>query len=299
MKERPYTEFYVRFLGKFSISYQGKELPVSANPQTKSMQILLMLLKAGKEGVERKKLVELIQGLDGDWDKGMNNLRQRVYLLRRIMERSHFPEGRYIVQKNERYYFSTEYSLSSDTDVLDELIHKMRGRPDSEEKQKLEWEYCQNYPGEFLPMLGGEAWAAQEEAYYQKWYFDSLSSLCRKLKEKGEYEKLLELCTMASRIHPYDEWQTVQIDCLVALNRYQEAMKVYEKASDLFYEDLGVSTLDKTVARYRNREGQMYFLANSMTGDDSATYGMLIGIMVLAAAGGVLMLRKRKEISGN
>ena len=39
-------------------------------------------------------LVELIQGLDGDWDKGMNNLRQRVYLLRRIMERSHFPEGR-------------------------------------------------------------------------------------------------------------------------------------------------------------------------------------------------------------
>ena len=101
------------------------------------MQILLMLLKAGKEGVERKKLVELIQGLDGDWDKGMNNLRQRVYLLRRIMERSHFPEGRYIVQKNERYYFSTGYSLSSDTDVLDELIHKMRGRPDTEEKQKL------------------------------------------------------------------------------------------------------------------------------------------------------------------
>ena len=35
------------------------------------------------------------------------------------------------------------------------------------------------------------------------------------------------------------------------------------------------------------------------TGDDSATYRMLIGIMVLAAAGGVLMLRKRKEISGN
>ena len=71
---------------------------------------------------------------------------------------------------------------------------------------------------------------------------------------------------MASRIHPYDEWQTVQIGCLVALNRYQEAMKVYEKASDLFYEELGVSTLDKAVARYRNREGQMHFLANSMTG---------------------------------
>lgn len=39
-----------------------------------------------------------------------------------------------------------------------------------------------------------------------------------------------------------------------------------EKASDFFYEELGVSTLDKAVARYRNREGQMHFLANSMTG---------------------------------
>ena len=33
------------------------------------------------------------------------------------------------------------------------------------------------------------------------------------------------------------------------------------------------------------------------TGDDSATYGMLIGLMVLAAAGGVLMFWKRKEAS--
>lgn len=32
-----------------------------------------------------------------------------------------------------------------------------------------------------------------------------------------------------------------------------------EKASDLFYEELGVSTLDKAVARYRNREGQMMY----------------------------------------
>ncbi len=34
------------------------------------------------------------------------------------------------------------------------------------------------------------------------------------------------------------------------------------------------------------------------TGDDSATYGMLIGLMVLAAAGGVLMFWKRKEAAG-
>ena len=266
MKERPYTGFYAQFLGGFSLSYQGRELPISANPQTKTMQILLVLLKAGRRGVERKDLLEILQGENGDRERGMNNFRQRVYLMRKIMERSHFPEGKYIVQKNGQYYFSLDYDLTSDTALLDELIDQMRNRPEPKEKQRLEWEYCQNYRGQFLPMLGGEAWAAEEEAHYQKWYFDSLSDLCSRLKNQGEYEKLLEMCTMASRIHPYDEWQAVQIDCLMALNRYHEAMKVYEEASDIFYEELGISTLEKTVARYRNRGGQMYFLANAMTG---------------------------------
>ena len=265
MSERPYTGFYARFLGGFSLSYQGTELPIPANPQTKSMQILLMLLKAGKMGVDRKEFIRFLQGDEGDWEKGMNNFRQRVFLLRKIMARAHFPEGKYIILKDGRYYFSQEYELDSDTAYLDEIILRIRNGP-GRENRELEWEYCQNYRGEFLPMLSGEAWATQEGAYYQKWYFECLNHLCEELKKNGEYEKLLELCTTASKLHPYDSWQTVQIDCLMAMNRYQEAVKVYEQASEIFYEELGISDLDKAVIRCRNREGQKYFLANAMTG---------------------------------
>ena len=267
MKERPYTGFYARLLGGFSLFYQGVELPIPANPQTKGMQLLCMLLKAGPQGVERKYLINFLQGEGGDWEKGLNNLRQRIFLLRKILGRAHFPEGKYISFQDGRYYFSQEYEWENDTDYLDELIGRLRkGGLAEEETWDIQWEYCQSYKGEFLPMLGGEAWAAQEAAYYQKWYFQCVSSLSVHLKGAGEYEKLLSLCTMASRIHPYDEWQTVQIDCLMAMNRYREALRVYEEASDIFYEELGVNTLDQTVAKYRNREGQMYFLANAMTG---------------------------------
>lgn len=267
MKERPYTGFYARLLGGFSLYYEGIELPIPANPQTKGMQILCMLLKAGTRGVERNDLIDFLQGEGGDRVKGLNNLRQRIFLLRKIIERSHFPKGKYIVQAENRYYFSQEYEWENDTDDLDQQIERLRkGGLSQEEIWDIQWQYCQSYRGEFLPMLGGEAWAAQEAAYYQKWYFQCLSNLSQHLKETGEYEKLLNLCTMASYIHPYDEWQTVQIDCLMALNRYRDALKVYEEASNLFYEELGVDTLDQTVAKYRNREGQMYILANAMTG---------------------------------
>ena len=115
-------------------------------------------------------------------------------------------------------------------------------------------------------MLNGEEWVVEKSAYYQKQYFSCLSRLCGRLKEMGEYQEMLELCTVASQIHPYDEWQAVQIDCLVAMNRYKDALKVYEDAAEFFYEDLGVSSLNRTIARYRNTEGRLHYLSSALAG---------------------------------
>lgn len=226
-----------------------------------------MLLKAGEKGVERKKLIEFLRPEETDVMKGLNNLRQQIFLLRRVLRQSDCPEGKYIVPKDSRYYFSLEYSLETDTGQLDQLAYRIRNETmDEEEKKQVLLQYCQTYTGEFLPMLGGEEWVALESAYYQKQYFSFLSELCTILKKQGEIEKILELCTRASEIHPYDEWQAVQIDCLMSMNRYREALKVYEKATEIFYEDLGVTSIDKVMAKYRNLGGQLYYAASAMTG---------------------------------
>lgn len=267
MKERPYTQFYAQLLGGFSLYFHNEEIPFSAHIQTKYMQILLMLLKAGADGIERKKLIEYLRPEESDVMKGLNNLRQQVFLLRRTLRQSGLPEGKYIVPKASRYYFSLDYQVETDTGILDRLAYRIRNETlDEDQRKQLLLQYCQNYTGEFLPMLGGEEWVALESAYYQKLYFTFLSELCGILKKQKETEKILELCTRASEIHPYDEWQAVQIDCLMSMNRYREALKVYEKATEIFYEDLGVTSIDKVMAKYRNLGGQIYYAASAMTG---------------------------------
>ena len=52
----------------------------------------------------------------------------------------------------------------------------------------------------------------------------------------------------------------------MSMNRYREALKVYEKATEIFYEDLGVTSIDKVMAKYRNLGGQLYYAASAMTG---------------------------------
>ena len=279
MKERPYTGFYARFLGSYSLNYFSREIRLDINIKSKSMQIFLLLLKAGDEGIARDELIKMLQIGEDVPERCLNNLRQQIYLLRRAVARSDFPPGRYIVLEKSRYYFSPEYHVETDTGYLDRLLLPIRNGPEerdpSEEGlaegkqdayQSLLMDFCQHYTGEFLPMLSGEEWATVEAAYYQKWYFHCLNRLCGMLKEQGKYETMLELCSAASQMHPYDEWQAMQIDCLMFLHRYKEAQKVYEDATRLFYEELGVSSMDQVMAKYRNDGGQMLYAANALAG---------------------------------
>ena len=260
-------QFYAKFLGSFSLDFNGQRLWLKGSPQKKSMQLLMALLKAGAEGATRQQLLEVVWKEGGDPQKEKSNLNQHLYYLRQLIHESHFPEGKYIIVQKPRYYFTEDYEIHSDTEQLDQIWEDIRNAEAAgEDTLELLRQFCRGYTGEFLPMLSGEEWVVEKSAYYQKQYFSCLSRLCGRLKEMGEYQEMLELCTVASQIHPYDEWQAVQIDCLVAMNRYKDALKVYEDAAEFFYEDLGVSSLNRTIARYRNTEGRLHYLSSALAG---------------------------------
>ena len=266
MKERPYSTYYARLLGGFSFSGDGQEIPIKGNLRSKYLQMLVMLLKAGKEGVSKESLMVRIAADTDGREKMMNNLRQQIFVLRRTMKGLGFPEGQYIVSVKGRYYFSRDQDVVTDTGQIDQLYRELRsGRPAKEERTEILREICRIYSGEFLPALSGEEWAAVEGAYYQNIFFESMKELCGLLKEQKEYDEMLELCSKASQLHPYDEWQALEIDCLMAKNRYMDALKVYEKATEVFYEEFGVSPFESVMAKYRSSQGQLLYTSGVLS----------------------------------
>ncbi|MDO5550646.1 MAG: BTAD domain-containing putative transcriptional regulator [Lachnospiraceae bacterium] len=266
MTRHLYPQFYAKLLGSFSLNFNGREIPVDVKLQNQYMQIFLMMIKAGSKGIRREKMIEIFPCDHGSRKRQLSNFRQQIYLLRKVIRQMDLPEGEYIVCKDEKFYFTCDYKIETDTGQLDRLIRQIQAW--SYGKEEKYWEligkFCSSYTGEFLPMLSGEEWVAAEGAYYQKWYFEYLKQLCDRLKQQGDYEKRLELCTEASQIHPYDEWQAVQIDCLMAMNRYKEAMKVYENAAHIFYEDLGLNALDQIMGKYRDVNGRFCYEAGAL-----------------------------------
>lgn len=184
----------------------------------------------------------------------MNSLRQLLFRARKLIDNAHFPEGSYIVYWKKRYYFTLDYPLSVDTEKLDGLIEQIqegKGMSEGTGNVQIPWQqyekYCEAYTGEFLPKLSQVKWVILESIGYQKWYYICLDKLSRHLKEQRRFEKLLRLTEAASRFYPYDKWQLVQMECLIALGRRREAEKIYEEAS-MFDKDMGVNALERTMA---------------------------------------------------
>ena len=109
-------------------------------------------------------------------------------------------------------------------------------------------EFCRSYTGDFLPELRQAVWAEESRAYYHRQYFSCLRRLCRILEEQKEYDELLKLCTSAARIYPYDQWQLVQLRCLTAMKRYEEAFTLYERTISCFERNFGIHVEEKAAA---------------------------------------------------
>lgn len=233
--------FYARFLGGFFLEYEGKRVVITKNMKQKSMQILAILLKAGQEGVTRKNLIEMLEWGGDSWERKLNNLRRHTYKLRSLIAEAGFPEGQYIQVAKGRYYFRLDCQVQTDTGEIDWLYREAKGQTDPEARESILWEICQLYRGEFLPSLVAEEWALVENAHYRSVYSRCVNELCRILKGRGDYPELLRLCSTASQIHPYDEWQAVQIDCLMASRRYQDARQIRRQANQLFSKELGIA----------------------------------------------------------
>lgn len=200
--------FTANMLGGLSFYYGEELFTIKCNNTSKVMQLFLMLLEAGEEGMPRVQLLESLYGRDDTQDT-KNAFRILVFRLRRLLEDTIIPPDDYVTVEKGIYRFGGHLTIHIDNKI-------------------------------FL--------ANADEAL--------------KMEDK---EERLELCSRAIEIYPFEEWQLVQIDCLLAMNRYKEALKVYEDATTLFFEELGLSPSEKMLARFRAMSGQIHYAMGTLT----------------------------------
>ncbi len=255
---------YVYMFGVFSLRYQDRDVTPEKNTTKKSMQLLQLLLYYRKEGITREKLLHTLYG-QGNVENPSNNLKVITYQLRKKLVEAGLPDWNYIENRGGTYYWTSPMEVETDVEVFGSLLQRAEAATDPGERMDLFCEVCHSYKGEFLTNLSGEEWVMMESTCYREQYFKALEAAEQELKERKRYLELLELCNDAIGMYPFEEWQAVKIDCLMAMNRFKEAMEVYEATTRMYFEEMGLPPSDRMLDRLRDMGSKIYTSAQAAT----------------------------------
>ncbi len=246
----------VQMLGDFAMTYQGKIIQTGRNQTTKVLQLLQLLLYAGSQGLTRLQLMERLYDSEMEGDRA-NNLRVTVFHLRKLLAGTELPKEQHISTENGRYRFVSSFPVEVDVVHFEELLKKAEKAENPEQRLELLKEACYDYKGYFLPALSGEEWVIVAGAHFQNLYFTALEEVCDQMKKRGEFTELLELCSQAASLYPFDEWQIYQMECLLELGRPKEAIALYEKTTEMYFDELDMPPSERMVACFRQMSSQI------------------------------------------
>ena len=239
----------IRMLGTFSVNYAGREIVIDRNAVSKTTQLLQMLALHAQEGISKAGLIDALYGRETVENKN-GSLNNTIFRLRRQLKAAGLPDSQYICIQNGMCTWDEAIPLWVDVCEFQNLAEKSQSKT-GQEQIRLCRKAAACYTGEFLPNMIGEAWVTVENVHCKELYTNCVRKLCEYYMKEEHYEETLRIATSASVIYPFEDWQLWQIDSLMAMSRYQEAMEVYEKATKLVLDELGLPPSPEMLRRFR------------------------------------------------
>ena len=248
---------YVRMLGGFSVTWNGKLIAGGSKANGSQFAYLLQILIHNREkGVTRDRLEELLFE-----DREMSNihhaLQSVIYNAKKRLEQAGLPPVGYIEQRKGVFFWTSQIEVVEDAASFDELYQKAEKAENLEERLALYLDTCHWYTGEFLPMQAGVIWAAREARRYREAFCDCMEKATALLRVQQDYFQMEELGSYAAKVDPLADWEPVTMEALVSMGRYEEARKLYEDTVDYYFNEQGLRPSKKLMDQFERLGEEM------------------------------------------
>ncbi len=231
---------HVKMFGSFSMTYNGQSITgASKSSESQFMWLMQMILHHRNDGVSRDQL-EKVLFADRDLANVHHALRSVIYNAKKRLKAVGLPETNYIEQVKGIYYWTKDIPVLEDATEMEALYEKAEAEDDPYVKQELYIDTCHCYSGEFLSNMSGVVWVAQEARRYRTIFFASVEKATELLRKSQDYFKMESLGMYASGIHPLSNWETVTMEALVSMGRYEDARKLYEDTVEQYFLEEGL-----------------------------------------------------------
>lgn len=243
----------VTTFGGFSMTYNGKSIEGRKNGNSQFATLMQMLIHYKNKGVKREQLEEVLFG-DRDVDDVHHALQSVIYNAKVKLKNSGLPKDiNYIEIVEGVVYWTNDVPVWEDATEFDKLYRqvddldkKLAEKPedrtdaDIQEELKLLDQVIMLYKGEFLPSGILNLWIASENQRYEMLMKECVDKTANLFRLKNDYESLESLGRYISKLQPYGEWESLTMEALVVLGRYDEARTLYADTVERHFEDRGL-----------------------------------------------------------
>lgn len=267
-------------LGGFSVLWNGKLVAGGSKGSESQMSDLLQILLHDRDhGVTRDRLEELLFE-DRDMSNVHHALQSVIYNTKKKLQKAGLPDMNYIEQRRGVFFWTEKLEIVEDAAEFERLFNEAEAAEDRDEKLALYMDAAHWYNGEFLPSKTAVIWAAQEARRLKGMFCRCVENAAEILRENEDYFQLEELGMVASGIDPLADWESLTMEALVSLGRYEEARKLYDDTVQYYFNEQGLRPSQKMMDQFSRlgaEESRQFAALDSiqadLTGQDDRSPG--------------------------
>ncbi len=264
----------VKMFGGFSISWDGNAISGGLKTGESQFAYLMQLLLHYREsGVGRDRLEEAIFG-DRDINDIHHAMQSVVYNAKKRLKSAGLPDVNYIVLKKGVFYWTDQIPVYEDAAEFERLCAEAEQAEDIDVRLDTYMRAIHCYTGEFLPTQTGVIWVVQEARRYRAMFCRCMENILPLLRISHDFEQMEALGLYASRIDPLADWETVTMEALAEMGRYDEARKLYDDTVEYYLREQGLRPsrkmtdfLDKLGEKMLHRTAVLDEIQADLTGD--------------------------------
>ena len=253
----------VKMLGNFLLLYNGKTLSGQKTSESQFTYLMQLVLHHRKNGISREAVEEVLFG-DRDIEDPHHALRSVVYNARKKLEKAGLPKCTYIVMEKGILYWTKEIPVEEDAERFEELYMQGKETEDKDERLHLLTEACHRYTGEFLGMYAGVLWSAVEARRYRAMFYRCVEEIVYLLRDRQDFIQMEKIGRYAAKTTPFSDWESVVIEALIGMGKYEEADKYYADTVQMYFEERGMKPSQKLMDSLRQLGEQFVHPSNTL-----------------------------------
>ncbi len=239
-KEQETEKLFIQMFAHFQVIGMGSFLDEDSIRSDMLIKLFAYIAFHSKREITTQELVEVLWH-DEESDNPAGALKNLVYRLRTLLKKK-WPEYDFIITGRGSYRWNQEVPIETDIEEFENCCKKASTEKMDDKRIEIYLKAVSLYKGAFLPKFSGEYWITSLSTYYHSMYLSLVKEAAEFFEQAGKYEEMGQVCGNALQMDNLDEsLHCYFIKALIHQNKLKLAAEQYKKATDILYENLGVS----------------------------------------------------------